>query len=95
MATGWAGRRRADAGSLRRRAVVSREGVMIAARDRARRLQAALGEGAAALMGCTLVVLEQPPRRASGTGTGAAAAANEDAAGGAGAASRSAGERAR
>jgi hypothetical protein len=36
---------------------------MLAARDRARRLQAALGEGAApALMGCTLVVLLEAPR---------------------------------
>lgn len=42
---------------------MSREGVMLAARDRARRLQATLGEGAApALMGCTLVVLLETPR---------------------------------
>jgi hypothetical protein len=43
---------------------MSREGVAIAARDRARRLQAALGEGATVLLGCTLVVLQEPPRQA-------------------------------
>ena len=44
---------------------MSREGVSIAARDRARRLQAALGEGAMVLMGCTRVVLHEAPRRAN------------------------------
>jgi len=73
---------------------MSREGVMIAARDRARRLQEALGGGATVLLGCSLVVLHEAPRRT--VSATAAAAANEDAegAGGAGAASRSAGERA-
>ena len=42
---------------------MSREGVMLAARDRARRLQASLGDGAtSALMGCTLIVLLDAPR---------------------------------
>ena len=35
---------------------------MVAARDRARRAQAALGDGVAVLMGCTLVVLGEAPR---------------------------------
>jgi hypothetical protein len=62
---------------------MSREGVTIAARDRARRLRAALGEGATVLMGCTLVVLNEAPRRtvASAPAAPAGAAAN-DAAGG-------------
>jgi hypothetical protein len=42
---------------------MSREGAMLAARDRARRLQASLGDGATpVLMGCTLVVLLEAPR---------------------------------
>lgn len=57
---------------------MSREGVSIAARDRARRLQAALGDGATVLMGCTLIVLHQPPRRAAASvPAGAEAAAND------------------
>ena len=58
---------------------MSREGVSIAARDRARRLQAALGEGATVLMGCTLVVLHEAPRRppATGPASTANAAAND------------------
>jgi hypothetical protein len=55
---------------------VSREGAMIAARDRARRQQAALGQGATVLLGCPLVVLHAPPRRAVAAST--AAAANDD-----------------
>jgi hypothetical protein len=75
---------------------VSREGAMIAARDRARRLQAALGRGAPVLLGCPLVVLHASPRCAVAAGT--AAAANEDLpapAGDAGAASGATGERPR
>ncbi len=58
---------------------MSREGVSIAARDRARRLQAALGDGATVLMGCTLVVLHEPPRRAAASvpATSAEAVAND------------------
>jgi len=61
---------------------MSREGVSIAARDRARRLQAALGDGATVLMGCTLVVLHEAPRRAvvSGPAAAASAASNDGAA---------------
>jgi hypothetical protein len=69
---------------------------MIAARDRARRLQAALGEGAPMLMGCSLIVLHGAPQRT--IATRAAAAANEDApdpAAGAGATSRPVAERVR
>lgn len=60
---------------------MSREGVSIAARDRARRLQAALGEGATVLMGCTLIVLHEAPRRtvASAPTASGAAAANDPA----------------
>jgi hypothetical protein len=71
---------------------VSREGAMIAARDRARRLQAALGEGVPVLLGCPLVVLHASPRRAVAAST--AAAANEERpapVGDAGSASRPAG----
>ena len=58
---------------------MSREGVSIAARDRARRLQALLGEGATVLMGCTLVVLHEAPRRTIASGpTGAAEPAAND-----------------
>ena len=75
---------------------MSREGATIAARDRARRLQAALGEGATVLLGCPLVVLHASPPRAVAALT--APAANEDApawTGDAGAAGGPAGERAR
>ena len=71
---------------------MSREGVAIAARDRARRLQAALGEGATVLMGCTLVVLHEPPQRTVATCPSANAAAND---GAADAANRAAAERKR
>jgi hypothetical protein len=50
---------------------MSREGVSIAARDRARRLQAALGEGATVLMGYSLIVLNKSPRRAVASGPAA------------------------
>lgn len=40
---------------------MSREGLRIAARDRARRLEAALGPGVTVLMGCPLVVLGGAP----------------------------------
>lgn len=53
---------------------MSREGARIAALDRARRLQAALGADAPVLMGCTLIVLHDAPRRAV---TAVAPAANE------------------
>jgi hypothetical protein len=56
---------------------MSREGVSIAARDRARRLQAALGEGATVLLGCTLVVLQEPARRAVVEAPRLARAAND------------------
>ncbi len=61
---------------------MSREGVAIAARDRARRLQAALGDGATVLLGCTLVVLEEPARRVVAAGPQPARAANDAVAGG-------------
>jgi hypothetical protein len=75
---------------------MSREGVMIAARDRARRLQAALGEGTTVLMGCPLVVLHDPPRRAMASGPAPAVNdAADGAAGGPGPAARAPAERVR
>jgi hypothetical protein len=44
---------------------MSREGVMLAARDRARRMQAALGERPPELLGCKLIVLMEAPRAAA------------------------------
>jgi len=70
---------------------MSREGAMIAARDRARRLNAALGQGATVLMGCALVVLDDPPRQAAAA-PAAASPANDATAGGA---ARAGSERAR
>jgi hypothetical protein len=55
---------------------MSREGVMLAARERARRAQVALGEGAPVLMGYTLVALMATPRGVSPARPAAAANAS-------------------
>lgn len=52
---------------------MSREGLRIAALDRARRQAAELGEGAVVLMGVPLVVLRDAPRRRSAPCTAEAA----------------------